>query len=455
MPCGGPENCFDIALNACTITAVLGLSRCEQGRAIMSAIAPSEELNPFEIAKQQFDRAADYLELEESMRNVLRNAKRQLIVSIPVKMDGGETKVFEGYRVQHNIARGPAKGGIRYHPNVTLDEVKALASWMTWKCATVNIPYGGGKGGVVCDPKSLSINELERLTRRYAFEIAPIIGPDRDIPAPDVYTDSQTMAWIMDTISMVRGHTELGVVTGKPLSLGGSQGRHEATARGALYALREACKVKGMNLKGSRVAVQGFGNAGSIIASLVSEDGAKVVAACDSKSGIVSESGLDIPAVLKHKEETGALRGLTNVKEISPNDVLEIECDILCPSALENSITTSNVGRVKTRIIAELANGPTTPAADRVLEDEGVLLIPDILANAGGVTVSYYEWVQDQYSFFWTEKRINQTLEDTMGDAFHKVHEMAKRYGTDMRTGAYILAIDRVAEATRVRGIFP
>jgi glutamate dehydrogenase (NAD(P)+) len=420
-----------------------------------SASAPQENLNPFEIAKQQFDRAADYLDLEESMRNVLRSAKRQLIVSIPVRMDGGETKVFEGYRVQHNIARGPAKGGIRYHPNVTLDEVKALASWMTWKCATVGIPYGGGKGGVVCDPKSLSKSELERLTRRYAFEIAPIIGPDRDIPAPDVYTDSQTMAWIMDTLSMVHGHTELGVVTGKPLALGGSQGRHEATARGALYALREACKVRGMSLKGARVAVQGFGNAGSIIARLVAEDGARVVAACDSRCGISAQGGLDIHAVLKHKEETGSLRGLRGVKEIEPNDVLEVECDVLCPSALENSITASNVGKVKTRIIAELANGPTTPTADRVLEDEGVTLIPDILANAGGVTVSYYEWVQDQYSFFWSEKRINQTLEDTMSNAFQKVHQTALRYGTDLRTGAYILAIDRVAEATRVRGIFP
>lgn len=420
-----------------------------------TAVAPKEELNPFEIAKQQFDRAADYLELEESMRHVLRNAKRQLIVSIPVKMDGGETKVFEGYRVQHNIARGPAKGGIRYHPNVTLDEVKALASWMTWKCATVGIPYGGGKGGVVCDPKSMSKNELERLTRRYAFEIAPIIGPDRDIPAPDVYTDSQTMAWIMDTISMVRGHTELGVVTGKPLSLGGSQGRHEATARGALYALREACKVKGISLRNSTVAVQGFGNAGSIIARLVAEDGAKVVAACDSKSGVYSANGLDMAAMLKHKEETGALRGLAGAKEISSDEVLEVECDILCPSALENSITNANVAKVKAKIIAELANGPTTPAADRVLEDNGVLLIPDILANAGGVTVSYYEWVQDQYSFFWSEDRINRTLEETIGNAFHKVHEKARYYGTDMRTGAYILAIDRVAEATSVRGIFP
>jgi glutamate dehydrogenase (NAD(P)+) len=417
--------------------------------------AVNEELNPFEIAKQQFDRAADYLELEESLRNVLRSAKRQLIVSIPVKMDGGEVKVFEGYRVQHNIARGPAKGGIRYHPNVTLDEVKALASWMTWKCATVGIPYGGGKGGVVCDPKSLSKNELERLTRRYAFEIAPIVGPDRDIPAPDVYTDSQTMAWIMDTLSMVRGHTELGVVTGKPLSLGGSQGRHEATARGALYALREACKVRGVDLKGSRVAVQGFGNAGSIIARLVAQDGARVVAACDSKSGVYSATGLDIQAALKHKEETGALYGLRGAKEIAPNDVLEVDCDILLPSALENSITLGNVGRVKAKIIAELANGPTTPGADRVLDENGVLLVPDILANAGGVTVSYYEWVQDQYSFFWSERRINQTLEETIGDAFNKVHQTASRYGVDMRTGAYILAVDRVAEATRVRGIFP
>src|SRR5256885_4098207 len=422
----------------------------------MATAAPAkEELNPFEIAKQQFNRAADYLELEESMRAVLRTAKRQLIVSIPVKMDGGETKVFEGYRVQHNIARGPAKGGIRYHPNVTLDEVKALASWMTWKCATVGIPYGGGKGGVVCDPKSLSKSELERLTRRYAFEIAPIVGPDRDIPAPDVYTDSQTMAWIMDTISMVRGTTEVGVVTGKPLALGGSQGRHEATARGALYALRAACEVRGSRLSDARVAVQGFGNAGSIIARLVAEDGARVVAACDSKCGIFAENGLDIQAVLKHKETTGTLLGIKGVKEIAPDEVLEVECDVLCPSALENSITGTNVGKVKAKIIAELANGPTTPVADRVLEDQGVMVIPDILANAGGVTVSYYEWVQDMYSFFWSEKRINQTLEDTMGDAFHKVHQTAQHYGTDMRTGAYILAIDRVAEATRVRGIFP
>jgi glutamate dehydrogenase (NAD(P)+) len=414
-----------------------------------------EELNPFEIAKQQFHRAADYLDLDASMRHVLENTKRQLIVSIPVKMDGGDVQVFEGYRVQHNIARGPAKGGIRYHPQVTLDEVKALASWMTWKCATVGIPYGGGKGGVVCDPKSLSRNELERLTRRYAFEIAPIIGPDRDIPAPDVYTDEQTMAWIMDTISMVRGHTELGVVTGKPISLGGSQGRSEATARGCLYALREACRVKNMSLKDSRVVVHGFGNAGANIARLVAEDGAKVIAACDSKMAVYAEGGLNVAEALYHKAATGSLSGLRGAKEIPCEDVLEMECDILLPSALENAITLKNVGNVKTKIIAELANGPTTPGADRVLDDQGVMLIPDILANAGGVTVSYYEWVQDQYSFFWSEKQINDTLEQTIHTAFESVYQMSQSYNTDMRTAAYILAVGRVAEATSVRGIFP
>jgi glutamate dehydrogenase (NAD(P)+) len=414
-----------------------------------------EELNPFTIAKQQFDRAADFLELDDSMRRVLKHAKRQLVVSIPVKMDNGEVQVFEGYRVQHNIARGPAKGGIRFHPQVTLDEVKALASWMTWKCATVGIPYGGGKGGVVCDTKSLSSGEIERLTRRYAFEIAPIIGPDSDIPAPDVYTDEQTMAWIMDTISMVRGHTELGVVTGKPISLGGSQGRNEATARGCLYALREACRVKGMTLRGSRVAVHGFGNAGANIARLVAADGAVVVALCDSRSGVYVENGIDVDAALRHKKQTQTLQGLKNAKEVTAEDVLGVECDILLPAALENTITLGNVGRVKAKVIAELANGPTTPGADRILEDQGVFLVPDILANAGGVTVSYYEWVQDLYSYFWSEGEINERLEQTMRAAFRGVHEKAQQFSTDMRTGAYILAVDRVAEATRVRGIFP
>ena len=421
----------------------------------MVAVQAQEELNPFEIAKQQFDRAADLLQLDESMRQVLKNTKRQLIVSIPVKMDGGETRVFEGYRVQHNIARGPAKGGIRFHPNVSLDEVKALASWMTWKCATVGIPYGGGKGGVICDPKSMSLNELERLTRRYAFEIAPIIGPDRDIPAPDVYTDEQTMAWIMDTVSMIRGHTELGVVTGKPVALGGSQGRAEATARGCLYALREACRVQGVNLSGARVVVHGFGNAGANIARMVAEDGAKVIAIADSRAAIRNDNGIDVHAALRHKAETKSVQDTPNTEPYGRDDVLELDCDILLPSALENSITLANVERVRTKIIAELANGPTTPGSDRVLADRGVLLVPDILANAGGVTVSYYEWVQDLYSYFWLESQVNQALEQTMKTAFENVHATAQKYETDMRTGAYILAVSRVAEATRMRGIFP
>ena len=423
---------------------------------VLTANAQREELNPFKIAQRQFEAAADYLNLDESMRQVLKNAKRQLVVSIPVRMDGGEVRVFEGYRVQHNIARGPAKGGIRFHPNVTLDEVKALASWMTWKCATVGIPYGGGKGGVVCDPKSMSRGELERLTRRYAFEIAPIIGPDRDIPAPDVYTDEQTMAWIMDTISMVHGHTELGVVTGKPIALGGSQGRGEATARGCLYAVREACRVRGISLRDARVAIHGFGNAGANFARLVAaEDGARVVAIADSRGGVYNEHGIGVQRALRHKTETGTVQGLANTSPVPRDEVLEVDCDILLPAALENSITLANVGRVRASIIAELANGPVTPDSDRVLFDRGVFLVPDILANAGGVTVSYYEWVQDQYSYFWTEDRVRDTLEQTMRGSFASVYATAERYRTDMRTGAYILAVGRVAEATRVRGIFP
>jgi glutamate dehydrogenase (NAD(P)+) len=420
-----------------------------------AAVSVKEELNPFEIATQQFERAASFLDLDESIRQVLRRAKRQLIVSIPVKMDSGEVRVFEGYRVQHNIARGPAKGGIRFHPGVTLDEVKALASWMTWKCATVNIPYGGGKGGVICDPKSMSKSELERLTRRYAFEIAPIIGPDRDIPAPDVYTDEQTMAWIMDTISMVRGHTELGVVTGKPIALGGSQGRGEATARGCLYVVREACRTLGMSLEGARVCIHGFGNAGANFARLAAADGAKVIAVSDSRGGVMNENGLDVKAALAHKAETGAVSGLADTDAIGCDDLLELDCDILLPAGLENTITLSNVERVRTKIIAELANGPVTPGADRVLFDRGVFLLPDILANAGGVTVSYYEWVQNLYNFFWPEKQVNDTLEATMRTAFADVYRTAREHRTDMRTGAYILAVARVAEATRVRGIFP
>lgn len=420
-----------------------------------TAVLTKETLNPFEIAQAQFDTAADYLMLDEGLRSILKTPKRQLIVSIPVRMDDGRIKVFEGYRVQHNLSRGPAKGGIRYHPDVTLDEVKALASWMTWKCATVNIPYGGGKGGVRVDPKQLSVGELERLTRRYATEIAPIIGPDRDIPAPDVYTTPQTMAWIMDTISMFHGHTELGVVTGKPLSLGGSKGRHEATARGCQYTTRAACAVKRISLNGAKVVVQGFGNAGSIAARLLHEDGATVIAASDSKGGIYNENGIDPEAALRHKEETGSLVGFKGCDQISNQDLLQLRCDILVPAALENTITLENAEHIRAKIVAEAANGPTTPGADRVLRERGIFVIPDILCNAGGVTVSYFEWVQDLYGFFWTENEVNSYLERTMTAAFKEVHAAAEKYRVDMRTGAYITAVARVAEATKVRGIFP
>ena len=422
----------------------------------MSTAVPTKEtLNPFAIAQAQFDTAADYLMLDDGLRTILKTPKRQLIVSIPVRMDDGHIKVFEGYRVQHNLSRGPAKGGIRYHPDVTLDEVKALASWMTWKCATVNIPYGGGKGGVRVDPKQLSMGELERLTRRYATEIAPIIGPDRDIPAPDVYTTPQTMAWFMDTISMFHGHTELGVVTGKPLSLGGSKGRHEATARGCQYTTRAACAVKRISLKGAKVAVQGFGNAGSIAARLLHEDGATVIAASDSKGGIYNERGIDPEAVLRHKEETGSVVGYKGCDHISNQELLELRCDVLVPAALENTITLENAEHIRAKIVAEAANGPTTPGADEILREKGVFVIPDILCNAGGVTVSYFEWVQDLYGFFWTEHEVNNYLERTMNAAFKDVHAAAEKYRVDMRTGAYITAVARVAEATRVRGIFP
>ena len=421
----------------------------------MAKAKMQENLNPFEIAKQQFNIAADLIDLDESMRAVLVNPKRQLLVSVPVKMDNGTMKVFEGFRVQHNIARGPAKGGIRYHPDVTLDEVRALASWMTWKCATVGIPYGGGKGGIAVDPHKLSKGELERLTRRFAVEIAPIIGPNIDIPAPDVYTNEQTMAWIMDTISMIHGGSQLSIVTGKPLSLGGSAGRNEATARGCLFTIREACKLLGIKMAGARVAVQGFGNAGAIAARLLHEDGAKIIAVSDTSGGAFNPKGLDPAAALKRKEKTGSVRGLKGSTAITNAELLKLDCEILVPAALENQITLDNAGNIKARIIAEAANGPVTPGADRILFKKGIFDIPDILANAGGVTVSYFEWVQNQYGFFWTDEDVNAYLEKIMVQAFREVHEMATKYKTHMRTGAYCLAIERVAEATRVRGIFP
>ncbi|MGH9774107.1 MAG: Glu/Leu/Phe/Val family dehydrogenase [Candidatus Acidiferrales bacterium] len=418
-------------------------------------MTPREELNPFRIAQIQFDISAEHLKLDPGLRQVLRTPKRVLEVSIPTKMDNGQIKVFTGFRVQHNIARGPAKGGIRYHPNVSLDEVKALAAWMTWKTATVNLPYGGGKGGVICDPKRMSKSELERMTRRFTSEILPIIGPDRDIPAPDVYTDSQTMAWIMDTYSMTTGYTSMGVVTGKPISLGGSEGRNEATARGCLMVAEEACKAKRMSLRGSTVAVQGFGNAGAIAARLFTEKKAKVVAISDSRGGVFNSRGIDPLKAMRYKERSGTVVGMPGTSRISNDDLLTLKCDILVPAALENVITLANADAIRAKIIAEAANGPTTPHADEVLAKKGIMVLPDILANAGGVTVSYFEWVQDLQSYFWTEDEVNAKLDVVMRRAFHDVHETARKHHVHMRTGAYILAVGRVADATLVRGLFP
>ncbi len=418
-----------------------------------AAHAPS---NPFEVALEQFDRAADILGLDAGLRETLRRPKRQLIVSIPVRMDDGSIRVFEGYRVQHNIARGPAKGGIRYHPQVSLDEVKALASWMTWKCAVVNIPFGGGKGGVICDPKSMSQGELERMTRRFTSEISIIIGHDRDIPAPDVYTNPQIMAWMMDTISMTKGYSTLGVVTGKPIAVGGSEGRNEATARGCVVAIGEAAEHLSMKIKGAKVAVQGFGNAGAISARLLWEMGAKVVAVSDSTGGIYNAQGLPIDKVLAAKEKSGTVRRYSGpCEKISNEALVELPVDVLVPAALEGVITQDNARRVKAKIIAEAANGPTTPEADDILLKRGALVIPDILANAGGVTVSYFEWVQDLYSFFWETDFVYAHLTKTIRHSFKQVYDTAKKNKTDMRTGAMVLAVGRVAEATRIRGLFP
>ncbi len=418
-------------------------------------IRTTEDLNSFRIAMRQFDTAAEKCGLEPGLREVLRRPRRALSLSLPVKMDDGTIQVFDGFRVQHSNARGPCKGGIRYHPNVTIDEVRALASWMTWKCAIVNIPFGGAKGGIACDPRRLSKNELERLTRRYAYEISPIIGPDKDIPAPDVYTDSQTMAWIMDTYSMTHGTSSPGVVTGKPTFLGGSFGRNEATARGCLFVIRSACETLGIKLKGASVVIQGFGNAGSIAAELLAQNGAVIIAVSDTRGNILNRSGLDIPALLEHKAKTGSVAGFPNSDPITGEGLLALQCDILVPAALENQITLENVDLINARIIAEAANGPTTPDADEALHQRGIMVIPDILANAGGVTVSYFEWVQDLQELFWDEDDVNRRLERIMVKAFNDVHAMAKKHDVDMRTGAYILAIDRVATATRSRGIWP
>ncbi len=413
-------------------------------------------INPFETARKQVDIVADVLGLDPGVREILKSPKRTLTVCFPVRMDDGQYRVFTGYRCQYNMARGPTKGGIRYHPQVTLDEVRALAAWMTWKCAVVNLPYGGGKGGIVCDPKGMSRGELERMTRRFASEIAPIIGPEMDIPAPDVYTDSQTMAWIMDTYSMQRGYSVPGVVTGKPIALGGSEGRGEATGRGCAYVIREAAGDAGVKVKGGTVAVQGFGNAGSVAAHILqAEQGAKIVAVSDSKGGIYRPEGLNVPDVEAHKRKTGSVVGFPGAQTISNEQVLETKADILIPAALENQITKKNAERIQAKIVAEAANGPTVPEADEILYQRKIAVLPDILANAGGVTVSYFEWAQDIQGYFWDLVDVNKRLERVMVQSYEQVHKAALDHKVNNRTGAYVLAIQRVVDAIRIRGIYP
>ena len=422
---------------------------------IVPRIAPREDLNPFRIAQMQFDMAAEFLKLDPGLRQILRTPKRILEVSLPTKMDNGQVKVFTGYRVQHNISRGPGKGGIRYHPNVTLDEVKALAAWMTWKTATVNVPFGGAKGGVICDPKRMSKSELERMTRRFASEILPLIGPAQDIPAPDVYTDAQTMAWIMDTYAMTIGHAAHGVVTGKPVSIGGSEGRGEATARGLLYVVEEACKVKKISLRGATVAIQGFGNAGATAARLFADRKARIVALSDTRGGVTNSRGIDPIKAIRYKERAGTVVGMPGASRISNDELLTMKCDILIPAALENVITLHNAEAIKARIVAEAANGPTTPHADEILARRGITVLPDILANAGGVTVSYFEWVQNQEGLMWDGDEVNARLQKVMVRAFHEMVETMRKHHVPPRAGAMILAVGRVAEATLVRGLFP
>jgi len=411
--------------------------------------------SPYEMALQQYDAVAERLDIDPGIRELLRHPETALEVAFPVRMDDGSIKVMKGYRVIHSTARGPGKGGIRYHPAVTLDEVKALAMWMTWKCAVVGIPFGGAKGGVVCNPKEMSRGEIERLTRRFTTEISGLIGPYTDIPAPDVYTNAQVMAWIMDTYSTQKGQFVPGVVTGKPIPLGGSLGRNEATARGCVFVIRRAAKHLGMPMDRLRVAIQGYGNAGSVAASLLHADGCKIVAASDSKGGVYCEKGLDPDKVLAHKKLTGSVVGAEGTEPISNADLLELDCDVLVPAALENQITAENAPRVRAKVVAEAANGPTTPEADDILFDKGVMVIPDILANAGGVTVSYFEWVQNLMVYYWTEDEVNKKLEDIMNRSFDAVFDMAQKKKVHMRSAAYMLAISRVAEAAKLRGIYP
>ena len=413
------------------------------------------EKNAYDAAMENFDLAADALELDDDVRSMIKYPERILTVVLPVRMDNGKIHCFQGFRVQHSTARGPAKGGIRYHPNVTVDEVKALATWMTWKCAVVNIPFGGGKGGVTCNPKKMSLVEIERLTRRYASAILPLIGPAQDIPAPDVYTNSQVMAWIMDTYSMTKGYPIPGVVTGKPIALGGSLGRNEATGRGVFNTLQSACEHLQIPMKGAKVVVQGFGNAGSIAAQLLDSNQACVIAVSDSKGCIYNRNGIDIPKLILHKEKTGSVVGFPASESITPEQLLSLECEILVPAALENAVQGENAPSVRAKIIAEAANGPLTPEADRILEAKGVFIIPDIHCNAGGVTVSYFEWVQDEQHLFWEAQDVYNRLEHVMKTSFSDVLKIHLVHKVGMRTAANMLGISRVAEATKLRGLYP
>ena len=416
----------------------------------------SEKINPFETAKKQVDIASKYLNLEPGFVEKLKNTKRELIVHFPVKMDNGLVKVFTGYRVQHDVSRGPAKGGLRYHPDVDLDEVRALAMWMTWKSAVVNIPFGGAKGGVQCNPKEMSLSEIEHMTRRFTWEISIMLGPEQDIPAPDVYTNPQVMAWIMDTYSILRGYSVPGVVTGKPIELGGSLGRFEATGRGVVITSLEVLKYLKKSVEGARVAIQGCGNVGGIAARYFDRLGAKVIAISDSKGGIYNEKGLDVKKVLDGKSQHQCLVcDRKEESEITNQELLELECDILVPAALEHQITEKNASRIKTKIIAEGANGPTTPEADEILNGKGIFIVPDILANAGGVTVSYFEWVQNLQELIWSEEEVLERLTRIMQRSFKEVLEISLSKEIPMRTAALVLGIGRVAEATRLRGIYP
>ena len=425
----------------------------------ISNITPREapggdEENPFEAMMERFDRAAELLSLDPGLYKVLRNPERQIITSIPITMDNGEIEVFKGYRVHYNTSRGPAKGGIRYDLAVNLDEVTALAAWMTWKCAVVDVPFGGAKGGVICDPFSMSQGELERLTRRYTASLIELLGPEQDVPAPDVNTNEKVMAWIMDTYSMHKRHTVTAVVTGKPIALGGSRGRREATGRGVMISVKEALREMGMPLLGTRVAIQGFGNVGSVAAKLMQEEGLTIVAISDKTTGIYNPNGINVDDALAWIQKNRFLDGYPEGDAVTNEEVLELDCDVLTPCALENVITRKNAGSIKARVIAEGANGPTTAPADKILDEKGIFVVPDILANAGGVTVSYFEWVQNREGYYWSEDVVNERLRDVMIRSFTDVVSYAKQHNVNMRTAAYMLSIDRVAAVHRLRGVY-